>query len=111
MTKHELIQIVFAALAGALAKEIISWLLGRAKVATPKVKAKIVPFLQKYLSLIDGILGLGVAFYIGYLAFFVSGLNPMRPHQMFGVAFLMCIAFFELKLGVEKIAEWMFRRK
>jgi hypothetical protein len=102
MTKYELIKIVVAALICALAKEMISWLLRRVKLATPTLKAKIVPFLQKYFGLIDGILGLSVALYVGYSAFFISGLNPPRSHQMFGVAFLMCVAFFELKLGVEK---------
>jgi hypothetical protein len=110
MTKSDLIKIVIAAIAGVLAKEIISWLLRQIKSATPTVKAKFVPWLQKYFGLLDGFLSLIVASYIGYLAFYVSGL-PARSHQIFWVAFLMVVAFEELRLSATKIAQWFAQRR
>jgi hypothetical protein len=98
------IEIVIIAAVGATAKEFVSAFIRHTAKQAATLKKKVAKLAANQWHRIDGGMDILQSLFQGWLSWGISA-GPERPGQMFFVAFLMMVAGFYLKLGLEKIVE------
>lgn len=102
MENETLIAQVVMMIVALLLHDLYKSLMKRIRANETMLKASLIRMLNTHFRLIDGIFDMVQAGVQGWASWSISA-QPCSSHQMFFVAFTMCMAAFFLKEGIEKI--------